>query len=176
MRSASITRGITRTARVSARHAASSCAERGTTSPDPCGSTMNDDASRYLLDKATGQEGHRMNDTEAIVTTHLDTWNSPAGPERLTAIASVYAPDVVIGEPQGTLTGHEGMEQAIAALQSQVPGTELRRSGPIQVAQDLVTYPWSLGTPDGPVVASGRDVLFIRDHDVAALYVVIDTP
>lgn len=117
-----------------------------------------------------------MADIDAIVTTHLDTWNSPAGPERLRAIASVYSPDVIVGEPQRALTGHEGMEQAIADLQSQLPGTELRRSGPIQVAQDLVTYPWTLGTPDGPAVASGRDVLFLRDQDVAALYVVIDTP
>ena len=117
-----------------------------------------------------------MEAIESIVTAHLDTWNSPAGPERVQAIASVYAPDVVIGEPQGTLTGHEGMEQAIAALQSQLPGTELSRSGPIQVAQDLVTYAWTLGSPDGPRVASGRDVLFLRGQDVVGLYVVVDAP
>jgi len=137
---------------------------------------MNDDASRYLLDKAIEQEGHPVEAIESIVTAHLDTWNSPAGPERVQAIASVYAPDVVIGEPQGTLTGHEGMEQAIAALQSQLPGTELSRSGPIQVAQDLVTYAWTLGSPDGPRVASGRDVLFLRGQDVVGLYVVVDAP
>lgn len=111
---------------------------------------------------------------ETLVAAHLDAWNSPAGPERGEQISSVYSADVFIGEPQGALHGHDGMEQAIAALQAQLPGTTLTRSGPIQVAQDLVTYAWSLGASGGPAIATGRDVLLIRDETVASVYVVID--
>ncbi|MCL3838893.1 GNAT family N-acetyltransferase [Aeromicrobium duanguangcaii] len=117
-----------------------------------------------------------MEGIESVVAAHLDTWNSPAGPERTEAIAALYAPDVLVAEPQRALRGHDGMEQAIADLQAQLPGTALTLSGPIQVAQDLVTYAWTLGAPDGPAVASGRDVLFLHDDDVVSLYVVIDTP
>lgn len=117
-----------------------------------------------------------MDQIESIVTAHLDAWNSPAGPQRAEAVAAVYASDVFVGEPGSALRGHEGVGQAIDALQSQLPGTTIRRSGPIQVAQDLVTYAWSLGPADGPAMATGRDVLLVRDDQVTSLYVVIDGP
>ena len=115
-----------------------------------------------------------MTTIESLVAAHLDAWNAPAGPDRTGAITSVYSSDVFIGEPQGALRGHDGMEQAIDALQAQLPGTALTRSGPIQVAQDLVTYGWTLGSPGGPSLATGRDVLLVRDDEVVSLYVVID--
>jgi ketosteroid isomerase-like protein len=113
---------------------------------------------------------------EALVTAHLAAWNAPAGPARAEAIATTYSPDVFVGEPQGALRGHDGMEQAIAALQAQLPGAVIVRSGDIQVAQDLVTYAWTLGPAGGPAVAGGRDVLLLRDGRVASLYVVLDAP
>lgn len=115
-----------------------------------------------------------MDHIENIVAAHLAAWNASAGPDRTRLIASVYASDVLIGEPQRALCGHDGMEQAIASIQAQLPDTTISRSGPIQVAQDLVTYAWSLGAADGPVIAAGRDVLIIRDGKVVSLYIVID--
>ena len=117
-----------------------------------------------------------MEPIESIVARHLDTWNIPAGPQRAQSIASVYSSDVFIGEPQGALRGHDGMEQAIAGLQTQIPGATITRSGPIQVAQDLVTYGWTLAVADGPALATGRDVLIVRDGEVTSVYVVIDAP
>lgn len=117
-----------------------------------------------------------MNPIESVVEAHLSAWNSPAGEDRTRLISSVYSSDVFIGEPQGALRGHDGMAQAIAGLQTQLPGTSITRSGPIQVAQDLVTYAWTLGPAGGPAVATGRDVLLIRDDEVVSLYVVIDSP
>lgn len=113
---------------------------------------------------------------ESIVGAHLDTWNSAPGRERERSIAAVYTADVFIGEPAFASTGHAGMEQAIAGLQGQLPGTVLTRSGPIQIAQDLVTYGWNLGPAGGETVASGRDVLIIRDDAISSLYVLIDAP
>lgn len=115
-----------------------------------------------------------MEHIENLVAAHLDAWNAPVGPGRTQQIASVYSPDVYIAEPQGVLRGHGGMEQAIAGLQAQLPHTTITRKGPIQVAQDMVTYAWSLSAPDGPAVAAGRDVLIIGDNKIICLYVVID--
>ncbi|WP_162260838.1 nuclear transport factor 2 family protein [Nocardioides sp. Soil805] len=115
-----------------------------------------------------------MHHMENIVAGHLDAWNAPAGPDRTQLIASLYAPDVFVGEPQEAMRGHDGMEQAIARLQAQLPRTRITRSGPIQVAQDMVTYRWSLGAEDGPAVAAGRDVLIVGGGKVTRLYVVID--
>lgn len=115
-----------------------------------------------------------MNPIESLVAAHLAAWNAPAGPDRAQLIASVYAPDVLIGEPQRALRGHDGMEEAIASLQAQLPGTTITRSGPIQIAQDLVTFAWSLGGADDQPVATGRDVLIIGEAKVVSLHVVID--
>ena len=84
---------------------------------------------------------------ESVVAAHLDAWNAPEGPDRMNAIAEVYSPDVFIGEPDAKRRGHSGMTQAISALQAQLPGTSITRSGPIQTAQDLVTY--TLGPRSG---------------------------
>lgn len=111
---------------------------------------------------------------DSIVDAHLDVWNAPPGPERDRSIASIYASDVFIGEPGFSHTGHEGMAQAISGLQTQLPGTVLTRTGPIQVAQDLVTYSWALGPAGGDTIATGRDVLLIRDDSISSLYVLID--
>ena len=111
---------------------------------------------------------------ESAVSAHLDVRKAPAGPDRTNAIAHVYSSDVFIGEPDAKHQGHSGMAQAISALQTLLPGTSITRSGPIQEAQDLVTYTWKLGAGSGPVVATGRDVLILRDGQITSVYVLID--
>jgi hypothetical protein len=112
---------------------------------------------------------------ENIVVAHMEAWNAPAGPERERAIAEVYTADVFVGEPDARLTGHSGVEQAIAALQAQLPGMALTRGGPLREVQDLVTYPWTIGAEGSSPVVSGHDVLILRDGKVSRLYVLIDS-
>jgi hypothetical protein len=112
---------------------------------------------------------------ESIVVAHLEAWNAPAGPAREKAIAQVYTADVVVNEPGERLTGHACVEQAIAALQAQLPGMAITRSGLLQEVQDLVTYPFTVSADGGPTIVSGRDVLIIRDDKVSSLYVLIDS-
>jgi hypothetical protein len=112
---------------------------------------------------------------ENIVAAHMEAWNAPPGHARQESIAKVYAADVFVGEPDARLTGHAGVEQAITALHAQLPGMTITRSGPLREAQDLVTYPWTIGAEGGPTIASGHDVLIVRDGKVSSLYVLIDS-
>ncbi len=112
---------------------------------------------------------------ESIVDAHMEAWNAPAGPARQESIAQLYTSDVFVNEPGARLTGHAGVEQAIAALQAQLAGLAIARSGPLQQVQDLVTYPWTVGAESGPTIVSGHDVLIIRDGKVSSLYVLIDS-
>jgi len=112
---------------------------------------------------------------ESIVVAHMDAWNAPAGRAREKAIAEVYTTDVFVGEPDARLTGHAGVEQAIAALQELLPGMVITRGGPLREVQDLVTYPWTIGAKGGPTIVAGHDVLIIRDGKVSSLYVLIDS-
>ncbi|MFD6163302.1 nuclear transport factor 2 family protein [Nocardia sp. NPDC060256] len=113
---------------------------------------------------------------ENLITAHLNAWNAPAGPDRDKAVSEVYAPDVFIVEPDNAHRGHHGMTEAISGLQAQAPGTTITRTGSTQTAQDLVTYSWTLGVDGQPAIASGRDVLIVRDGKITSLYVLIDDP
>jgi len=113
---------------------------------------------------------------ESIVAAHLSAWNLPAGAERDKVVADVYSADVFVGEPDTAYHGHSGMTEAISGLQAQIPGTAISRSGPIQAVQDLITYSWDLGVDGQPPMASGRDVLIVREDKITSLYVLIDAP
>ena len=111
---------------------------------------------------------------ENLVAAHLDAWNAPAGPDRERAITELYSAAVVIAEPDAKYHGYRGMTEAISNLQAQLPDARLSRTGQIERAQDLVTYTWSLGPRDEPPIATGRDVLIVRDGLITSLYVLID--
>ncbi len=116
-----------------------------------------------------------MGSIEKIVNAHLNVWNGPAGADRDESIAKVYSSEVFVGEPAAAHHGHVGMSAAVAALQAQLPGSVISRSGPIQTAQDLVTYSWTLGVEGQEPITSGRDVLVVREGQITSLYVLIDT-
>jgi hypothetical protein len=113
---------------------------------------------------------------ESLVGAHLDAWSAPAGPDRDQLIAEVYALDVFLGEPARGAKGHAGVAESIAGLQAELPGMSITRSGPIQSAQDLYTYTWALGPAGRAPIASGRDVLIVREGKITSLYVLIDAP
>jgi hypothetical protein len=98
-----------------------------------------------------------------IVTEHPTIWNSPAGEDRSRSIASTYSDDVLVAEADAVYDGHEGDEKAIDALQADMPGMRLELDGPMQAAQDLSTYSWTLGPDGGAPVATGRDVITVQD-------------
>lgn len=114
--------------------------------------------------------------TAALIAAHLDAWNTDPGSQRDRSISTTYAPDVTVNEPESVHTGHEGMSEAISGVRALAPGAVITRSGPFQSVQDLATYPWDLVLPDGTRLASGRDVLIIRNGVIQSLYVVLDAP
>ncbi|MFG2886254.1 hypothetical protein ACGFYV_28805 [Streptomyces sp. NPDC048297] len=111
-----------------------------------------------------------------VVAEHLTIWNSPAGEARSRSIASTYSSDVLVAETDAAFHGHKGVEQAIDALQGAMPGMEITLSGPIQTAQELSTYTWTLGPAGAPPVVTGRDVITVQNGVVESVYVVIDAP
>ena len=112
---------------------------------------------------------------ERIIAAHLQVFNAPAGPARRKAIAQLYTEDVVAGKPDVRLTGHAGVDQAVAGMQAQLPGMRITRTGPLQAVHELVIFSWTTGPEGGPAVVSGREVLIIRDGTkVSSFYVLID--
>jgi hypothetical protein len=110
----------------------------------------------------------------AIAAEHLRIWNSQPSEERSSAVAGIYASDAVVAESNATYFGQSGVEQAIDALHAALPGMQLEITGPIQTAQQLSTYTWTLGPQGQHAVVIGRDALTIKDGVITALYVFID--
>jgi hypothetical protein len=112
----------------------------------------------------------------AIAAEHLRIWNSQPGPERTSAVAGIYASDAVVAESNATYRGRSGVEQAIDGLHAALPGMQLELTSPIQTAQELSTYTWTLGPQGQPAVVTGRDALSIKEGAITAVYVFIDAP
>jgi hypothetical protein len=110
---------------------------------------------------------------DQIVAEHIDIWNSPPGEERTRAIASTYASDVLVAEPDSVHHGHAGLAQVIDGLQS-VPGMVITVTSTVQTTQSISTYSWAFGPEVGRPVVTGRDILNIRDGLVTSLHVLID--
>ncbi|MBG7702521.1 nuclear transport factor 2 family protein [Streptomyces sp. MC1] len=109
-----------------------------------------------------------------VVAEHLAVWNAPAGEERSRSIAALYSHDVIVAEPDTVYHGHDGVAEAIDALQAAVPGMRLELSGAIQTVQSLSTYSWNLRVAAGEPAATGRDVIDVQDRVITSVHVFLD--
>lgn len=109
-----------------------------------------------------------------VVAEHLAVWNTPAGEERRRSIVTRYSHDVFVAESEAVYHGHDGVGQAIDALQAAVPGMQLELTGTIQTVQSLSTYRWNLKVDAEKVVASGRDIIHVQDGVITSVYVLLD--
>jgi len=106
--------------------------------------------------------------TRALLDHHLGIWSTTGCAARAGVIAETYRQDVVLVEPQLPSNGRDGVNDAIDGLQAQVPNMTFAVPRPDQTAQNTVTYTWTLEPAGGASVATGRDVLVVRDGLIPA--------
>jgi len=96
------------------------------------------------------------------ISTTIDTlfamWNEEDPDRRAKLVAAVWADDGRLVDPPLDGTGHAGISDMVAAVQSQFPGHRFRRTTAIDAHHDTLRYGWELVGPDGTVVAVGLDV------------------
>jgi hypothetical protein len=101
------------------------------------------------------------------ISTTIDTlftmWNEQDPDRRATLVKNVWADDGQLVDPPLEGTGHAGISDMVAAVQSQFPGHTFRRTTGIDTHHDTLRYGWELVGPDGAVVAVGLDVGVIGD-------------
>ena len=114
-------------------------------------------------------------DIETLVAHHLATWSEDDAERRRAVYAELYDPDVRLVEPSGEERGHEALDAAIAGLRGQLPpGSAFALDGAVSHHHDAATYRWRLGPLDGALLATGSDVLLLRDGRIATVYVFVD--
>jgi hypothetical protein len=101
------------------------------------------------------------------ISTTIDTlfamWNEPDADRRAQLVEAVWAEDGRLVDPPLDGSGHAGISDMVAAVQSQFPGHTFRRTTAIDTHHDTLRYGWDLVGPDGAVVATGLDVGVLAD-------------
>ncbi len=100
---------------------------------------------------------------------------SERDPERrLKAIAANYTEDVIWSDPEGTVHGHQSLNNRAQELLDGMPDFVFTAAGPIHVLRDLGQLAFNLGVPEQPPAISGYDVAQVRDGRIAVLYTLVN--
>jgi SnoaL-like domain len=94
---------------------------------------------------------------------------------RLEAIARNYTDDVIWSDPDGTMHGHEEMNEQAQRLLDRMPDFVFSAAGPVHVSRDLGLLAFNLGVPEQPPAVSGIDVALVRNGRIARLYTLLTT-
>jgi hypothetical protein len=89
------------------------------------------------------------------------------------AIARNYTEDVTWTDPDGTVQGHEALNEAAQRLRDRMPDFVFSAAGPVRVSGDLGLLDFNLGVPQQPPAVSGIDVALVRDGRIAVLHTLL---
>lgn len=99
-----------------------------------------------------------MTDLHSTIDTYLEAYGEPDGDRRSDLVSRVWADDGRLIDPPLDGTGHAGISEMAATVQSQYPGHTFRRTSGIEEHHCFVRYEWELVAPDGTSALTGLDV------------------
>ncbi len=102
-------------------------------------------------------------DLHTTIDAHLDAYGEPDGERRAALIAQVWADHGQLIDPPIDGTGHTGISDVAAAVQSKFPGHTFRRTTGIDAHHSFARYAWELVSPEGAVALAGLDIAEIGD-------------
>ncbi|HEV7420356.1 MAG TPA: nuclear transport factor 2 family protein [Mycobacterium sp.] len=103
----------------------------------------------------------------------LDVFNERDPDRRASAIAEIYADDVVWHEPDRVVRGRTALESRAAELQAETPGWVFRSAGPVSVNDDLGHLGFHLGPAGQPPAVIGMDIARCNDGVIVELYTLV---
>lgn len=116
-----------------------------------------------------------MSDASTTVARYLDMWNEAGPAERRALIEEVCAPDVRYVDPLAAVTGADGIDGLIGAVQQQFPGLRFTPGGDVDAHHEQARFTWHLGRPGEEPVVIGFDVVqFTADGRIATVLGFLD--
>lgn len=117
-----------------------------------------------------------MIDYDGLLQAHLKrVFSEPDAGLRKAAVAEIYAPDAVFYEPGHVATGHDEITRTVDALVTSFPpGFVFAAEGPAVGHHGLARLRWRLGPADGPIAATGTDVVRIEQGRIKTIHVFLD--
>jgi hypothetical protein len=110
---------------------------------------------------------------ELMLANLFAVFNERDPESRLEAIARNYTEDVTWSDPDGTIHGHEALNEQAQRLLDRMPDFVFSAAGPVHVSRDLGVLAFNLGAPEQPPAVSGVDVALVRDGRIAVLHTLL---
>lgn len=99
-----------------------------------------------------------MTDLVQSIDIYLDAYGESDATRRDELIRRVWATDAALVDPPIDGTGHAGISEVAATVQSHYPGHTFRRSSGVDEHHGFARFEWDLVAPDGTVALSGLDI------------------
>jgi hypothetical protein len=110
---------------------------------------------------------------ELLLANLFAVFNERDPKRRLNAIARNYTEDVIWSDPDGTIQGHDAMNEQAQKLLDRMPDFVFSAAGPVHVSRDLGLLSFNLGAPRQPPAVSGVDVALVRDGRISVLHTLL---
>ncbi|MDQ2655417.1 MAG: nuclear transport factor 2 family protein [Chloroflexota bacterium] len=102
-------------------------------------------------------------DTTQLVESYIAIWNETDAAARKALIADTWAEDASYTDPLADVTGHDGIDGLVAAVQAQFSGFVFRKRGEVDAHHAFVRFSWAAGPADGEAVIAGTDVALVGE-------------
>lgn len=96
---------------------------------------------------------------ESVVDAYMAAWHEPDASVRAALLDRAITDDCELTGPTGTFRGRKAIGALIAALQDRMGEARAVRSGPVEVGEDGIRFPWELRRPSGDALLGGVDVV-----------------
>ena len=96
---------------------------------------------------------------DLIAATYIAMWNATDPAERHALVAELCAEDVRYTDPLVDVSGRDGLEATIAAVQEQFPGFGFTLLRGVDAHHDQARFGWELGPAGTPAPVAGFDVV-----------------
>ena len=99
-----------------------------------------------------------------LITNYLACWNETDAQARRALLNKHWSPSATYVDPLVEVAGHDDLNAAIGAVQSQFPGFVFTPVGDVDAHHDQARFQWGLGPADAEPVIIGFDVV-VTDAD-----------
>lgn len=102
-----------------------------------------------------------MHDFDHLAADYIATWNEKDPTARRALIERSWAADARYVDPLADVSGHDGVDAAVAGVQQTFAGFEFRLAGPVDGHHDQCRFGWELGPAGQDAPIAGFDVIEI---------------
>jgi hypothetical protein len=102
-------------------------------------------------------------DAATLAARYLAAWNATDPAERRRRIAEAFTADATYGDPLASVSGHDGLDALIGAMQQRFAGLSFRLAGKADGYGSNLRFSWELAPGDGPALAGGTDFATVSD-------------